>query len=90
MINGEPIDLQMKLGEAGEAFFVEEVEEPLDLPSDMTTSPIPSASNLIDKIEEQKVGLPTSTFTHHPSPPLPHHTHRQFPTQKYIFCTKFI
>jgi len=25
-INGEPVDLQMKLGEAGEAFFVHEAE----------------------------------------------------------------
>lgn len=26
-INGEPVDLHMKLGEAGEAFFVEEAED---------------------------------------------------------------
>lgn len=26
-INGEQIDLQMKLGESGEAFFVEELED---------------------------------------------------------------
>lgn len=26
-INGEPVDLRMKLGEAGEAFFVEEAED---------------------------------------------------------------
>lgn len=26
-INGEPADLHMKLGEAGEAFFVEEAED---------------------------------------------------------------
>lgn len=25
-VNGEPTDLQMKLGEAGEAFFVQEIE----------------------------------------------------------------
>lgn len=57
MINDEPVDLQMKLGEAGEAFFVEEVEEPSELPRDLITTPIPSLTNLIDKIEEQKVGL---------------------------------
>lgn len=44
-INGEPVELQMKLGDAGEAFFVEEVENDL---SDFCTSPIPSAETLDD------------------------------------------
>ncbi|GAB0090285.1 Phosphatidate phosphatase [Sergentomyia squamirostris] len=44
-VNGEPIDIHMKLGESGEAFFVEECpEDDLDeLPSNMATSPIPSS-----------------------------------------------
>lgn len=29
-INGKPVDLHMKLGEAGEAFFVREVEGPAE------------------------------------------------------------
>nr|XP_010301886.1 PREDICTED: phosphatidate phosphatase LPIN3 [Balearica regulorum gibbericeps] len=41
-INGEPVDLQMKLGDNGEAFFVQESEENEDsIPSHLCTSPIP-------------------------------------------------
>lgn len=42
-INGEPVDIHMKLGESGEAFFVEEVleEEEDVIPPHLATSPIP-------------------------------------------------
>ena len=43
-INGEPVPLQMKLGDAGEAFFVEEIEN--ENLSDFYTSPIPSSEAL--------------------------------------------
>ncbi|XP_062360820.1 phosphatidate phosphatase LPIN3-like [Cinclus cinclus] len=40
-INGEPVDLHMKLGDNGEAFFVEELEEHEDsIPFFLHTSPI--------------------------------------------------
>ncbi|NXR88500.1 LPIN3 phosphatase, partial [Hypocryptadius cinnamomeus] len=40
-INGEPVDLHMKLGDNGEAFFVEEIEEHKDtVPFFLCTSPI--------------------------------------------------
>ncbi|KAJ7988969.1 hypothetical protein DPEC_G00314700 [Dallia pectoralis] len=40
-INGEPVSLQMKLGENGEAFFVKETENTLEeFPSYLATSPI--------------------------------------------------
>ena len=45
-INGEPVELQMKLGDAGEAFFVEEVEN--DLSDSLLTSPISSSERLKD------------------------------------------
>ncbi|XP_050073564.1 phosphatidate phosphatase LPIN3 [Anopheles maculipalpis] len=46
-VNGEPVDLQMKLGESGEAFFVEEcAEDDSEVPEHMATSPIPSHSYL--------------------------------------------
>uniref|UniRef100_A0A182NHK7 phosphatidate phosphatase n=1 Tax=Anopheles dirus TaxID=7168 RepID=A0A182NHK7_9DIPT len=46
-VNGEPVDLQMKLGESGEAFFVEEcAEDDIEVPAHMATSPIPSHSYL--------------------------------------------
>ncbi|XP_066901031.1 phosphatidate phosphatase LPIN3 isoform X2 [Halyomorpha halys] len=42
-INGEPVDIHMKLGESGEAFFVEEVEEEV-IPPHLACSPIPPDS----------------------------------------------
>nr|XP_060628210.1 phosphatidate phosphatase LPIN3 isoform X2 [Anolis sagrei ordinatus] len=45
-INGEPVNLHMKLGDNGEAFFVEESEEQKEtIPSSLCTSPIPSEKN---------------------------------------------
>ncbi|XP_068768010.1 phosphatidate phosphatase LPIN3 isoform X2 [Struthio camelus] len=41
-INGEPVDLHMKLGDNGEAFFLQESEENEgSIPSHLCTSPIP-------------------------------------------------
>ncbi|KAM9482476.1 phosphatidate phosphatase LPIN2 isoform 1-T2 [Clarias gariepinus] len=41
-INGEPVDLHMKLGDNGEAFFVEENESlEAEVPAHLCTSPIP-------------------------------------------------
>ncbi|XP_039479367.1 phosphatidate phosphatase LPIN3 isoform X4 [Drosophila santomea] len=44
-INGAPVDIQMKLGDSGEAFFVEECLEDDDeeLPANLATSPIPNS-----------------------------------------------
>ncbi|KAF8437290.1 Lipin/Ned1/Smp2-domain-containing protein [Boletus edulis BED1] len=42
-VNGNPIPFSMKIGDAGEAFFVFETEE--DIPEDLVTSPILSATN---------------------------------------------
>uniref|UniRef100_A0A182JNY5 phosphatidate phosphatase n=1 Tax=Anopheles christyi TaxID=43041 RepID=A0A182JNY5_9DIPT len=54
-VNGEPVDLQMKLGESGEAFFVEEcAEDDIEVPAHMATSPIPSHSYLSNY--EESVG----------------------------------
>uniref|UniRef100_A0A8C0J5K8 phosphatidate phosphatase n=1 Tax=Chelonoidis abingdonii TaxID=106734 RepID=A0A8C0J5K8_CHEAB len=45
-INGEPVDLHMKLGDNGEAFFIQESEENEEmLPSCLCTSPIPLEEN---------------------------------------------
>lgn len=43
-VNGEPVDIHMKLGESGEAFFVEECpnEDLEQMPANLATSPIPS------------------------------------------------
>uniref|UniRef100_A0A0K8TTZ6 phosphatidate phosphatase n=1 Tax=Tabanus bromius TaxID=304241 RepID=A0A0K8TTZ6_TABBR len=52
-VNGEPIDIHMKLGESGEAFFVEECPEDLEeLPENLATSPIPTSE--LSKYEEHK------------------------------------
>ncbi|KAJ8736463.1 hypothetical protein PYW08_007119 [Mythimna loreyi] len=43
-LNGEPLDIHMKLGESGEAFFVEEVgEDEAKCSAHLATSPIPAA-----------------------------------------------
>ncbi len=54
-MNGEPVDLHMKLGEAGEAFFVQEAEQTAEVPAYLATSPIPSSLDLMEKgLEELK------------------------------------
>ncbi|XP_049880423.1 phosphatidate phosphatase LPIN2 isoform X2 [Pectinophora gossypiella] len=43
-LNGEPLNIHMKLGESGEAFFVEEVgEDEAECAAHLATSPIPAA-----------------------------------------------
>ncbi|XP_049819413.1 phosphatidate phosphatase LPIN3 isoform X2 [Aethina tumida] len=41
IINKEPQNIHMKLGESGEAFFVEELVDENDIPEHLATSPIP-------------------------------------------------
>ncbi|NXA11586.1 LPIN3 phosphatase, partial [Sapayoa aenigma] len=51
-INGEPVDLHMKLGDNGEAFFVQESEENEDsIPPCLCTSPIPMEQSLEDAVQ---------------------------------------
>ncbi|XP_076840950.1 phosphatidate phosphatase LPIN2 isoform X2 [Brachyhypopomus gauderio] len=46
-INGEPVDLHMKLGDNGEAFFVQETEVQDEIvPAHLATSPIPTESHM--------------------------------------------
>lgn len=52
-INGEPVELQMKLGDAGEAFFVEEVEN--DLSESLCISPLPPSDRLQDYKKDHDV-----------------------------------
>lgn len=59
-INGEPLDIHMKLGESGEAFFVEEVflgedgdEE--EIPPHLACSPIPSHDQLDQWMKEEDI-----------------------------------
>ncbi|NWX68913.1 LPIN3 phosphatase, partial [Alca torda] len=48
-INGEPVDLHMKLGDNGEAFFIQESEENEgSIPPRLCTSPIPREESLED------------------------------------------
>ncbi|XP_076014318.1 phosphatidate phosphatase LPIN2-like isoform X2 [Genypterus blacodes] len=47
-INGEPVDLQLKLGENGEAYFVQETQQHNEIvPAHLVTSPIPTEEALI-------------------------------------------
>ena len=53
-VNGEPVDIHMKLGESGEAFFVQEcAEDDLEiLPEHMATSPIPTTDSFINNYND--------------------------------------
>lgn len=44
LVNGETIPFNMKIGEAGEAFFIFETEE--DIPEDLMTSPLLEATRV--------------------------------------------
>ncbi|XP_012373423.3 phosphatidate phosphatase LPIN2 isoform X2 [Dasypus novemcinctus] len=51
-INGDAVDLHMKLGDNGEAFFVEEAEEEYEkLPAYLATSPIPTEDQFFTEID---------------------------------------
>ncbi|XP_026944583.1 phosphatidate phosphatase LPIN2 isoform X1 [Sagmatias obliquidens] len=51
-INGDAVDLHMKLGDNGEAFFVEETEEEYEeLPAYLATSPIPTEDQFFTDID---------------------------------------
>ncbi|XP_015678681.1 phosphatidate phosphatase LPIN2 [Protobothrops mucrosquamatus] len=62
-INGEAVDLHMKLGDNGEAFFVQETEEKFEnVPAHLATSPIPTEDqffkqNLMKSGENEKIDL---------------------------------
>ncbi|XP_041641644.1 phosphatidate phosphatase LPIN1 isoform X2 [Cheilinus undulatus] len=64
-INGEPVSLHMKLGENGEAFFVKEAENTLEVvPSYLATSPIMSMG---EQLMESQLGR--GTARHHDTIP---------------------
>uniref|UniRef100_A0AAX7T5I7 phosphatidate phosphatase n=1 Tax=Astatotilapia calliptera TaxID=8154 RepID=A0AAX7T5I7_ASTCA len=64
-INGEPVSLHMKLGENGEAFFVKETENKMEVvPSYLATSPIMSTGQ-----ELMKSHLARGNSRHHDSIP---------------------
>ncbi|KAJ4947661.1 hypothetical protein JOQ06_009694 [Pogonophryne albipinna] len=64
-INGEPVSLHMKLGENGEAFFVKETENTMEIvPSYLATSPIVSTGA---ELMESQLGR--GTFRHHDTIP---------------------
>ncbi|XP_007933607.2 phosphatidate phosphatase LPIN2 [Orycteropus afer afer] len=51
-INGDAVDLHMKLGDNGEAFFVEETEEEYEkLPAYLATSPIPTEDQFFKDVD---------------------------------------
>ncbi|XP_077592601.1 phosphatidate phosphatase LPIN2-like [Stigmatopora nigra] len=53
-INGEPVELHMKLGDNGEAFFVQETEQFDDVvPAHLATSPIPTEDTPVKKQEPE-------------------------------------
>ncbi|XP_061602672.1 phosphatidate phosphatase LPIN1 isoform X2 [Cololabis saira] len=62
-INGEPVDLHMKLGDNGEAFFVQETENDQEfVPSYLATSPILSDGALLMSSSLKSSGSPIQTL----------------------------
>ncbi|XP_067835787.1 phosphatidate phosphatase LPIN2 [Heptranchias perlo] len=56
-INGDPMDLHMKLGDNGEAFFVQETEEENEkVPAHLATSPIPTEEGQFFKDMQLNLG----------------------------------
>uniref|UniRef100_A0A3B4TYF0 phosphatidate phosphatase n=1 Tax=Seriola dumerili TaxID=41447 RepID=A0A3B4TYF0_SERDU len=61
-INGEPVELHMKLGDNGEAFFVQETEQNNEIvPAHLVTSPIPTEEALFRSREPRCVGSVAET-----------------------------
>ncbi|XP_072307107.1 phosphatidate phosphatase LPIN2-like isoform X2 [Eucyclogobius newberryi] len=57
-INGQPVELHMKLGDNGEAFFVQEMEQQNEVvPAHLVTSPIPTEEDLSRSREARCVSL---------------------------------
>ncbi|XP_073535215.1 phosphatidate phosphatase LPIN2 isoform X2 [Phyllobates terribilis] len=58
-INGEPVDLHMKLGDNGEAFFVQETEEEDEqVPAYLATSPIPTEIHFFKNVHSHVPNCP--------------------------------
>ncbi|XP_041658896.1 phosphatidate phosphatase LPIN2 isoform X2 [Cheilinus undulatus] len=72
-VNGEPVDLHMKLGDNGEAFFVQEAEQLNIIPAHLATSPIPTESHLfwISEVEHKELEDDTADPEDPPGPPAP-------------------
>ncbi|KIJ56944.1 hypothetical protein M422DRAFT_23082 [Sphaerobolus stellatus SS14] len=75
LVNGQPIPFGMKIGEAGEAFFVFETDE--DVPEDLVTSPLLKATETGDATQPRdprtgrfgaKEDQETATESRQPSP----------------------
>ncbi|TVK90513.1 Phosphatidate phosphatase LPIN2 [Bagarius yarrelli] len=63
-INGEPVDLHMKLGDNGEAFFVEENESlEAEVPAHLCTSPIPMEAPDVSEVAESFSSTTSSLST---------------------------
>lgn len=57
-VNGRPVNIHMKLGDSGEAFFVEEVVEDREtVPVHLATSPLPECPNIEDELNKLKASL---------------------------------
>lgn len=61
-INGEPVSLHMKLGDNGEAFFVEENDDfETRVPAHLCTSPIPTDLTEVFEVPETLSSIPSSS-----------------------------
>ncbi|KAJ3868978.1 nuclear elongation and deformation protein 1 [Lentinula novae-zelandiae] len=59
-VNGHPIPFDMKIGEAGEAFFIFETED--DVPEDLITSPLLRPSSPANENTQASIDVETTRF----------------------------
>lgn len=86
-LNGEPLNIHMKLGESGEAFFVEEVgEEEAACSAHLATSPIPAAR--FDELYEPRRRNSLSAVEPDHGQASDYTKRRWIPTQSYNFHSK--
>ncbi|KAK0133457.1 Phosphatidate phosphatase LPIN2 [Merluccius polli] len=75
-VNGEAVELHMKLGDNGEAFFVQETEQLNIVPAHLATSPIPTEGHLFWISEVERRGAQQHLGADPANPedaPEPHH-----------------
>eukprot|EP00741_Cyanophora_paradoxa_P009983 tig00000157_g9669.t1 len=65
-VNGKEAPFVMKLGSAGEAYFVEETDEPV--PHSESASPIPTTSNLTEELKKQQAAVAAAEALLEPQP----------------------
>ena len=63
-VNGEQVEIQMKLDDNGAAFFVEDVEEDEEWSPELATSPIPDQSHWSWQVRHVEINKKDKMYIH--------------------------